>query len=187
MYNLVYICIVLGNEGYIIIYKILKLDIMNTSILDAILFDNNFLNNQEAALTDLEQMPEGWVNPLYSESSYDEMSEEERKEAVDKITDYIEANTTAEESRSFKTAKENGHKFDYDYNDTNSSYQDTSDLAHDFITDKGLPLEVSIDIGDDGDNIVRITAILPDNTGYDFTEDEIEEVLKLREPCDLSF
>lgn len=59
---------------------------MNTQILNQIIEDSKM--SLEAELTELHAAPENFVNVLY-EKSYDEMTSEERKEAIAEIEAYL--------------------------------------------------------------------------------------------------
>ena len=80
-------------------------------------------------------------------------------------------------NRQFKTAKENGHLFDeYDYN--YSSMRWPVDKAYFYaIEELNLPSEINIEVGDDGQNIVRISAVLENGKGYDFNNNELDRFL----------
>ncbi|MBU2503489.1 MAG: hypothetical protein KJ879_00335 [Nanoarchaeota archaeon] len=78
----------------------------------------------------------------------------------------------------FKTAKQNEQRFlNYNYKDCNGR-DETINRAYFYATENlEAPDEINIDVGYDGQDIVRITAILPNDLGYDFTEEEIKEAL----------
>lgn len=76
----------------------------------------------------------------------------------------------------FKFPRDNGQRFDkYEPGVGNMQYYDK--IYHYAIDILNLPSEIDLDIGDDGVNIVRITAVMPDGKGYDFSFSEIEEAL----------
>lgn len=64
---------------------------LNTSVLDSIIF-NSPKKTKSDWITDLEQNPETFINPLF-QKSMDEMSNEEAEKAFDTVKSYLEANT----------------------------------------------------------------------------------------------
>lgn len=62
---------------------------MKKQILDQIIFDSNMTLEDE--IMGLEQMPENFINSLYN-TSYDEMTKEEKTESVEEVKAYLIAN-----------------------------------------------------------------------------------------------
>lgn len=69
---------------------------MNTQILDQIIWDSQ--NNLEEKLLSLQEMPEHFVNVLFTKS-FDEMNETERTLAVEEIEEYLKSNMSSKEER----------------------------------------------------------------------------------------
>lgn len=63
---------------------------INTSILDAIILDNNY--TAQDIKNDFENHPEGWNSILKYELSWDVMSEEQREEFQEQLFDYANNN-----------------------------------------------------------------------------------------------
>ena len=68
----------------------------------------------------------------------------------------------------------------YDYNNPiTECYNYEIDKAYEFATETlGIKSSVNMEIVTDGKDVVRITAILPNDLGYDFSEQEIKKALK---------
>ena len=63
---------------------------LRTGFLDAIIFDSP--QNLESHLEELEQIPENYINSSLFQKSYDEMTNEEKKNSVKQVKEYLEAN-----------------------------------------------------------------------------------------------
>ena len=78
--------------------------------------------------------------------------------------------------RELKTAKENGNRFE-NYNFENcAGDSDMINAAWEWADKNGLG-ECNIEIGTDGQSIVRISCVAENNLGYDLSAEEIAEIL----------
>ena len=62
---------------------------MKNQILDQIIFDSEMTLEDE--LRELKEMPENFINSLY-DISYDEMTIEEKENAITEVRDYLNKN-----------------------------------------------------------------------------------------------
>lgn len=74
--------------------------------------------------------------------------------------------------KQFTKTDEFGHLYNYAASDA-GSFPEMAEKAYHYAVDiLKLSTEIKIDIGDTGRNITRISAVMPNNTGYDFSKAE---------------